>query len=265
MIYMPKEVYIFDNKQLVALKAGLAKLLYKDGFDQKRISAVLNLTQPMVSNYIHNSLDVSSNIQEVSRTIAEEIKKKGIMKINSIISFSTIPSDKYFIANENELFTNEKQEVINNLTDAFLILKDKNISRILSEVKINMVMCIKNCKNRNDIASFSNGFLIINDRISMISEITFGKSKHLSELLLYLRSKNNEIGCIMNIKYLNNLNKSKWNVEFLTKSYKLNSVSSKIDILLHKGDFGVEPCSYVIGEDAIDVAKKVIKIEKEVG
>jgi predicted fused transcriptional regulator/phosphomethylpyrimidine kinase len=30
--------------------------------------------------------------------------------------------------------------------------------------------------------------------------------------------------------------------------------------LLHDGDFGIKPCSYVVGKDAVDVAKKVIKI-----
>ena len=44
---------------------------------------------------------------------------------------------------------------------------------------------------------------------------------------------------------------------------KLKESKKNVDILMHKGDFGIEPCAYVLGKDAVDVVKKVIKIKEE--
>jgi len=50
---------------------------------------------------------------------------------------------------------------------------------------------------------------------------------------------------------------------YLTKNFKLKGDIKNIDILLHKGDFGIEPCAYILGKDAVDVVKKVIEIKEK--
>ena len=47
------------------------------------------------------------------------------------------------------------------------------------------------------------------------------------------------------------------------KILNLKKIKKNVDILLHKGDFGIEPCAYVLGKDAVDVIYKVIKISEE--
>ena len=47
------------------------------------------------------------------------------------------------------------------------------------------------------------------------------------------------------------------------KDFKLEEPHDHCDLLLHRGDFGLEPCSYVVGTDAIDVAKKVMRLLEE--
>ena len=64
----------------------------------------------------------------------------------------------------------------------------------------------------------------------------------------------------MNIAYVENLENSNYNIEYLTKDFNLKESKKQIDILLHKGDFGIEPCAYVLGKDAIDVSKKALRI-----
>ncbi len=51
------------------------------------------------------------------------------------------------------------------------------------------------------------------------------------------------------------------NYVYLTKDFKLKDRLKKVDILLHKGDFGIEPCAYIVGENAVDVVNKLIKIK----
>ena len=74
------------------------------------------------------------------------------------------------------------------------------------------------------------------------------------------------VNSIMNIKYDKDLVKSGLESGLLTEDYKLKSSDKNkknidmIDMLLHKGAFGIEPCIYILGKDAMDVAKKVLKI-----
>jgi predicted fused transcriptional regulator/phosphomethylpyrimidine kinase len=67
----------------------------------------------------------------------------------------------------------------------------------------------------------------------------------------------------MNIAYIKDIKKTNFNFDNLTDDFKLCNRNKNVDILLHRGDFGIEPCAYVIGKDAVDVVKKILKIRDE--
>lgn len=113
-----------------------------------------------------------------------------------------------------------------------------------------------------DVAAFLNGLIIADDKVTGTNGIRFGKSKHLSSLLIYLK-KYIDVNSIMNIAYIKNIDKTGFNYGYLSKKFKLKNNKKNIEILLHKGDFGIEPCSYVLGKNAVDVVNKVIKIKEE--
>ena len=112
-----------------------------------------------------------------------------------------------------------------------------------------------------DIASFLNGLIIVDNKVTSINGIRFGTSKHLSSLLLKLRNSIN-INAIMNIAYIEDINKTGSNYGYLAKDFKLRDTKKNLDVLLHKGDFVIEPCSYILGKNAVDVVNKVIKINE---
>ena len=68
----------------------------------------------------------------------------------------------------------------------------------------------------------------------------------------------------MNIAYSEIIKKSGFRYSSLTKDFKLKNSTKSIDILLHEGDFGIEPCAYILGKDAVDVVNKIIKIKEEI-
>jgi predicted fused transcriptional regulator/phosphomethylpyrimidine kinase len=159
--------------------------------------------------------------------------------------------------------SDENNKIVNNLTEAFLLLKGKNISGLIPEIKINIAMAKKDANSSDDIAAFLNGLIIADEKVTGYNGIRFGKSKHLSSLLLDLKEKI-DINAIMNIAYVKNLENTGFIIDNLTKDFKLGNDLKKVDILLHKGDFGIEPCAYVLGNDAIDVVNKVVKIKEEI-
>lgn len=257
---MVEEVFLAKKKEELCLKKAIANILYKKKFEQQKIAKILNLSQPMVSNYCKSKNNVSKKILNKANNISEKIiENKGSCLFQTCITFDkNLDEDRYFIATENEIIKDENKEIIDNLADAFLLIKDKEFKKILPEVKINLAMAKQNAKNSDDVASFINGLVIADDKIVAHNGIRYGKSKHLSNLLLYLKDKM-DISAVMNVKYLNFDNKN-FVCSSLTKDFKIKNSGKKVDILLHKGDFGIEPCAYILGENAVDVVNKVTKI-----
>ena len=124
-------------------------------------------------------------------------------------------------------------------------------------------MAKEKAKSSEDVAAFLNGLIIAEDRVTSNNGVRFGRSKHLSSLILSLRDVI-DVNAIMNVAYIKNLEKTNFSYTYLTKDFKLENNKKNVDILLHKGDFGIEPCAYVLGKDAMNVVNKVLKIKEEI-
>lgn len=262
IIDMTEEAYLIGGDKTITIKKAIARILYHKDIDQLKISEILNLSQPMVSNYCNSNDKITEDIILIAKQISKKIINGQKPSFQTCIHFSDKQYEgRYYIASKKELISDENSKILNNLTEAFFLLKGKNISNLIPEIKINIAMAKEEADSSNDIAAFLNGLIIADDKITGHNGIRFGESKHLSTLLLDLKDKIN-IKAIMNITYLNNINNSIFTVGYLSKNYKLKDNHKKIDILLHKGDFGIEPCSYVLGKNAIDVVNKILKIKE---
>lgn len=264
MINMPQEVFLIGGEKTVHLKIAIARILYSKKIEQSTISEILNISQPMVSNYCNSSEKTSDNITTIAYEIAEKIIDKQPVIFQTCIAFLDKDLEgNFLIADKNEIITDENNRIINNLKQAFNKLREKDISGFIPEIKINIAMSKKNAKKADDVASFLNGLIITEEKIIGYNSIRFGKSRHLSSLLIKLR-KNLNSDAIMNIAYIKQIEKTKYKVGFLSKDFKLKNTNKNFDILIHKGDFGIEPCTYILGKDAAEVADKFLKIIEEV-
>jgi len=264
IINMAEEVVLIRRENKIFLKKSIAQNLYKNKFEQLTISKILDITQPMVSNYCSSNDKIQKNIKKLAEKITKRIIENESIKFQYCIKFSDNEYEgTYYIADKNEIINEENSKVVDNLTRAFYILKNKNISGLIPEIKINMAMSKEKPTCNEDIASFSNGLIIADNSIIGFNGIRFGSSKHLSALLLKLR-ETIDVSAIMNIAYFNNFSSKYMSIGYLTKNYDLQKKYTSADVLLHDGDFGIEPCSYVIGKDAVGVAKKVIQIGEKI-
>lgn len=260
---MVEEAIFVHADDSIVLKKAVAKSLYKKNIDQSKISSLLKLSQPMVSNYIGSKNEIPKNILELAEIISEKIVNGNLIKFYSCVSFEDrLLEGTFYIARKNEIISDEKNKIVDNLTEAFLLLKGKSIGGLMPEVKVNIAMAKDDAKTPEDVAAFLNGLIITDDKVTSNNGVRFGKSKHLSSLLLYLRDTI-KINAIMNIAYIDYLKKTDFNYSYLTKDFKLENKKKSVDILLHRGDFGIEPCAYILGKDAIDVVNKVIKLKEE--
>ena len=261
---MVEEAIFVKLEDSILLKKAIAKTLYRRNVDQPRISEILKLSQPMVSNYCSSKGIIPKNIINLAEKISDRILNGHITNFHTCVSFSFKSIEgNFYIARKNEVISEENNKIIDNLTEAFLLLKGRDISGLLPEIKINIAMAKDKAENSADVAAFLNGLIIAEDRVTSINGIRFGTSKHLSSLLLYLR-KSMDVRAIMNVAYIDDLNGMGLTYSYLTKDFKFKRTIKLVDILLHKGDFGIEPCSYILGKNAVDVVNKVIKIKEEI-
>jgi len=264
MINMPVEVFLIRGEQTIHLKKAIARILYSKKIEQSKISILLNLSQPMVSNYCSSNEKISDNIMKIAQEITEKINDKQSINFQTCITFLDKNIEgNFLIADKNEILTDENSKIIDNLKQAFYKLKEKDINSLIPEIKINVAMSKKNAKKSDDVASFLNGLIITDGKITEYNSIRFGKSRHLSSLLIKF-GKSLNANAIMNIAYIKEIEKTKFKTSFLTKDFKLKNANKYFDILIHKGDFGIEPCAYILGKDAIEVTDKLLKIAEEV-
>ena len=261
---MAEEAIFVKSGDSILLKKAVAKALYSKNIEQSKISNILKLSQPMVSNYCSSDDRIPNNIIDLAEKISNKIINGQSTTFNTCVSFSEKPFEgPFYIARKNEVISDENNRIVDNLTEAFLLLKGKNISGLIPEVKINIAMAKDNAEGPDDIAAFLNGLIIADDKVTGNNGIRFGRSKHLSSLLLYL-GEIIDINAIINIAYIEDVLKTSFSYSYLTKDFKLQDNKNNVDILLHKGDFGIEPCAYILGKDAVDVVNKVLRIKEEI-
>jgi predicted fused transcriptional regulator/phosphomethylpyrimidine kinase len=261
---MVEEGIFIKSEDAIELKKAIAQLLYQDNMDQLAIAQFLDLSQAMVSIYCKNPISTSNDILNQAKQIVHHIEKGNSIHFQTCILFSKKQINGHlFIGDKNEFITNENNSIVNNLTQSFQNLTNINLHGFVPEIKINIAMAKENATNSDDIAAFVNGLIIVDEKIVGYNGVRFGCSKHLSSLLLKLCDGSN-IRATMNIAYFSNLKNSSFSTSYLGNNFELLKYDSSVDILLHDGDFGIEPCAYILGKDAIDVSEKLKKIIDEV-
>lgn len=259
MIYMGDKVFIVKEKDIVDIKICLAKLLYKKRYSQKKISNILNITQPMVSNYLASNKKISKKIMNLSEDIINIFKLNNKIIFKSCITFNDSIGE-FVLAKKEDLISDEKQQLINNLLEAINLLKEIDMKDLIPKVKVNIAMCSSNAQSPKDVASVEGGLIFVNNRLSYYGSVGFGKSNHLAKLLLKIKEKSDKINSIMNIRNLKLEKNIK--IRMLDKDFSVNQNLNDVDVLMHKGGFGIEPCAYIIGKNAMEVVNKLKKIRR---
>jgi len=209
--------------------------------------------------------------------IVESVKKSKDVVLHSII-YSTKTKYGY---NCNPTYIT-KDEVIKNLHTALYHLKKMdNFHKLIPEVGSNIAESLPLPKDYRDIAALS-GRIIKNklkDSFYIVGEVEFGTSKHISNIILSASKHDPKIRSCINIKYSENIlyhikdifkvssfnrkdeppnvSSMEWGTDFACKTF-----GGVPDIIYDKGDVGKEPMIRILGENSLDVVKKVKEICK---
>ena len=92
----------------------------------------------------------------------------------------------------------EKQTVINQIREVYnIISKDKDLSKLIPEVRMNISGSLANAKNKNEIAGIEGRITIISGFPKASGEIKFGVSDHTARLILTAKEFDTSINFVI--------------------------------------------------------------------
>jgi len=177
-----------------------------------------------------------------------------------------------------------KQQIITNLLSAIELLeKDSHFAFLIPECQSNIAMSLPFPTSFQDIAAIPGRIVKIVNRVKASSYPLFGASHHLASTLLVVSRHNPDAKAVINIRYTKKIVDSIHKLHFSSSSYDrldepesiknvegastkwgaeqaIKSAGFVPDVIFHRGDMGKEPMILVLGQNAIDVATKALKI-----
>ncbi|MCS7108484.1 MAG: bifunctional hydroxymethylpyrimidine kinase/phosphomethylpyrimidine kinase [Sulfolobales archaeon] len=179
-----------------------------------------------------------------------------------------------------QLIPAEKYKTLQQLNEAVKLIENssKYVINLIPESQSEIVMALPKfyVRSINDVAGVPGKLNKVKDRIKAASPPEFGLKSALSELLIKIMERYDEVRSASSIAYNELLDKVirelGLNVSYLESVEGLISDSSKAllhgkgvkesapDVLIDKGSWGKEPRIIVLGINALDVANKIIKI-----
>ncbi|GAB4441402.1 MAG: bifunctional hydroxymethylpyrimidine kinase/phosphomethylpyrimidine kinase [bacterium] len=179
-----------------------------------------------------------------------------------------------------------RYEALKNLYSAYQYMRGKGIGHLIPEIQSNLVYLLPYGENLLDVAGFPARITRYYDDIHTAFYPDFGVSKHMASVVLAANRYFPEIRSAMNIKFsekiLATLEKLSFNVtsfdrkrepkiikerEGSSLDWGVSVACEKLklapDAIFDRGDIGKEPVIRIFGKNPEEVAKKVVRICKE--
>jgi len=223
-----------------------------------------------------NEVTPRSFIEEVCSKCMEERIKGDICKLHGKIQAGLEECRSCFrVLQKMSESSLERFEILEELEKALELLSTcSELERLMPEVRTNIVACTKSPSGPEDVAAFPGRLTFINGSIRAFSKPEFGSSKHMSSVLLTANSVDPSVRSAMCIKYDEKVDKAmvKYGLKkaFFDRSKHdslelfIKSLETLSDAIVDKGGVGIEPVAYVFGKSAMEVAKKVIEIARNI-
>jgi hydroxymethylpyrimidine/phosphomethylpyrimidine kinase len=179
----------------------------------------------------------------------------------------------------------EKKNVINQIREVYSIVsKDKDFSKLIPEVRMNISGSLSNAKDKTEIAGIEGRITIINGFPKASGEIKFGVSNHTARLILTAKEFDKSINFAINLKYIPELiglikKDTKLELQEILREEQPKRVKEKEystmqwlikesvkkkgkmpDIIWDKGAVGKEPMMRLFGKNSADLIKKLEQI-----
>ncbi|MBN1785758.1 MAG: hypothetical protein JW825_02060 [Candidatus Methanofastidiosa archaeon] len=289
MIEIRPPCLLVDERILPAIRREVAKILVNErGYSQKRAAELLGVTQAMVSKYLskhpkHLGKEMQREIDGLALRLVEVIESPG-QATRTLCSFclslressGLCPMHKRQTGNDDcnacmnlRMEDNPRNSVLHMMEGAIGMLIKENIVGLVPEVRTNIAMCTESPSGPFDVASIPGRLIVVRGKVMSPTAPEFNASRHTTNLLLRINGLQQSIKSIMNISHSEEILAAckalglKERLLFRNDgNLVIGDLDPMTDLLIDKGAFGIEPCIYLVGRDALDVARKAVEISR---
>ena len=278
------------KKIIPLLKGVIVHELYREGYSQRKIASLINITQPQVYKYLSRDINYYysqleklgfdlERIKYYVSLLVDLLKKKEMIKyivlINGIIHELTVD----YVCREYSL----PEKICRNgrLSDPDIeyyrewldrIIKLPGLAQYIPEVGSNIVYAPVKPHGLSDIIGLTGRIVRVHNVIRVVGEPVYGGSRHLSRVLLLAVKYDKHRRVAMNISYDKTIEKlsSRYQIEYSGPHESIenfwaeldNVLRKKPDIVLDLGGYGLEPITYILAnsfEELEKILRELIK------
>src|SRR3989339_752262 len=258
-------VMLAGEKESSALRVLAMQLLKKQGMSQSAIAMAFGISQPMVSKCLQAPEAKSSgDMQRRARRLAS-LARAGRLHSYTLFSSEAFASgNEYAVIAKGSSMDDERMAVLEAVSLAVDKLRGKDCSSVLPKVKVNIAMAVARPQSAKDVAAITSGLIFSKGYLQQSLEPEFGASSHLSMVLLEVRKKFPNLSSVMNVRYDSAIPKKARQhqliAQVMSNKFILSGGRECPDIAFHKGAFGIEPCSYLLGNTASEVISRCLML-----
>ena len=175
-------------------------------------------------------------------------------------------------------------ETLKHLRQALdLLEQDPYVHLLVPESQINVVEAPEGASSPEDVAAVPGRVVRVGNRVKRVGDPWFGASKHVAKAVLTAMKHSAYVKSAMNIRNTPTVVAAASDLGFSISMYDRSREPPEVkrvegmtipwgveeaikahgtvpDLIYHNGDFGKEPMALVLGRDAVDVVRKVLKI-----
>lgn len=176
----------------------------------------------------------------------------------------------------------ERKQLVNQVSSAVKLLESsEDFASLIPEVYTNLVAMLPGARSHRDVVGVPGRIAVVKGRARAMGAPEFGASMHMASVLLLVSKRFPRIRSAANVRLDDWVEESMkrlgWrfivveledeDLEDEDKDPVLRSISRSlmslkepIDALAHRGGYGLEPVTYVFGEDTVKVAGRLLAL-----
>jgi hydroxymethylpyrimidine/phosphomethylpyrimidine kinase len=178
----------------------------------------------------------------------------------------------------------EKMRVLEKISEAVsLIEENPTFAQYIPECQTNVAMALPEPKTLEDVAAIPGRIVNAMGRVKASGCPKFGASRHLASTLLAVSEYTPSVRAALNIRFDENLIEAARRLGYVCSDYDrskeppevkavegettkwgareaIKKVGTVPDLIFHRGDWGKEAMIVILGKDAVDAAKKALRI-----
>jgi predicted fused transcriptional regulator/phosphomethylpyrimidine kinase/predicted transcriptional regulator len=218
----------------------------------------------------------SSEFEALARlmTLIRELENRGpvcALHEDGMPSLAGLGCDLCITAESSTIL--EEQEVLGALRSALVALADmEDFALLIPNVGSNLGMARRGAADLTDVAAVPGRIYQLRGVVKVPAPPEFGTSRHVAEVILAVVSYDEEMRSALNVIWDEAVLEASEACGFVTLEMapshegrrdeigRILGEAGVPDVLFHRGDFGIEPISYILGTEPLESVGKVRRL-----